>query len=76
MENYDIDELLKQVDCPVLIIQGNRGQGAALTDDDAAYLSANLPQCKVVRIEEAGHNVHVIQPDKVTKEVIAFLESI
>jgi pimeloyl-ACP methyl ester carboxylesterase len=76
MENYDTDELLKQVDCPVLIIQGNRRQGAALTDDDAAYLLANLAQCRVVRIEEAGHNVHVIQPDKVTKEVIDFLESI
>lgn len=73
MENYDTDALLEQVKCPVLIMQGNRRRGAALADDDAAYLLTKLVQGRLVRIEDAGHNVHVTQPDRVTKEVIIFL---
>ena len=76
MVNYDTDELLNHVNCPVLVFQGNRSRGAALTDEDAQYLQNNLKNCKVILLEDAGHNVHETHSQEVAEQVIGFLNTI
>ena len=76
MENYDPDELLGQVICPVLVFQGNRSRGAALTDEDAAYLLKKLEHCMLIRLEDAGHNIHETHSGKILEQVLRFLATI
>jgi len=73
MESYHTDELLKQVSCPVLVFQGNRSRGAALTDEDAQYLLKKLGRCTVIRLEDAGHNIHETHSKEIVERVINFL---
>jgi len=73
MMGYDMDQLIKQVNCPVLVLQGNRSRGAALTDEDAQYLRRNLVQCTVIRFEDAGHNIHETHSKEIVEHVINFL---
>lgn len=76
MEGYHTDELLKQVGCPVLVFQGNRSRGAALTEEDAEYLLKHVGQCTVMRLEAAGHNVHETHAEEIVEHVIRFLATI
>ena len=73
MEGYNTDKLLKQVTCPVLVFQGNRSLGAALTDEDAQFLLKKLSKCTVIRLEDAGHNVHETHSKEIVERVIKFL---
>ncbi|HZM20925.1 MAG TPA: alpha/beta hydrolase, partial [Anaerolineales bacterium] len=73
MEGYNTDKLLKQVTCPVLVFQGNRSRGAALTDEDAQFLLKKLSKCTVIRLEDAGHNVHETHSKEIVERVIKFL---
>ena len=73
MEGYHTDELLKQVGCPVLVFQGNRSQGAALTDEDAQYLLKKLERRTVIRLDDAGHNIHETHSKEIVEHVINFL---
>jgi pimeloyl-ACP methyl ester carboxylesterase len=73
MEGYNTDKLLKQVTCPVLVFQGNRSRGAALTAEDAQFLRKKLSKCTVIRLEDAGHNVHETHSKEIVERVIKFL---
>jgi pimeloyl-ACP methyl ester carboxylesterase len=73
MESYNTDELLEQVICPVLVFQGNRSRGAALTDDDAKYLLKNLGQCIVIHMDGAGHNIHETHSKEIVESATSFL---
>jgi len=73
MEGYNTDKLLKQVTCPVLVFQGNRSRGAALTAEDAQFLRKKLSKCTVIRLEDAGHNVHETDSKEIVERVIKFL---
>ena len=74
VEGYDIDALLQQVTCPALLLQGKIG--GLLEDDDANHAAALLSNSKLVSIPEAGHNLHLSQPEATLRAVIQFLESI
>lgn len=76
MEGYHTDELLKQVGCPVLVFQGNRSRGAALTDAEAQYLRQQLRRCTVIRLEAAGHNVHETHSEEIVERVLHFLTTV
>ena len=76
MEGYDLDQLLEQVVCPVLVFQGNRSRGAALSDDDAQYLVKQLRRCTVFRLDDAGHNVHETHSKEIVERVIHFESTI
>jgi pimeloyl-ACP methyl ester carboxylesterase len=71
--DYDIEALVDQITCPVLLIQADRSLGAALDDIDAEYLATHMKRCELVQIEGAGHNLHETHPQVVGKEIGRFL---
>lgn len=57
MEGIDPDTLLRQITCPVLLIQGDPNLGAALREEDLAYMMERIPNCDVVRMQDIGHGL-------------------
>lgn len=57
VENHDTDALLRQITCPVLLIQGNPELGAALQDDDLKYMLERIQNCDVVSMQDIGHGL-------------------
>jgi pimeloyl-ACP methyl ester carboxylesterase len=70
MDGYDPDALLRQIGCPVLLIQGNPGLGAALRDEDVTYMTARLRNCQVLQMQEVGHG---LPPDSLLPVITDFL---
>ena len=57
LAGLDPDALLRQVSCPVLLLQGNPALESALRDEDAAYVLERLRDCRVVHMEGIGHGL-------------------
>ena len=51
----DTDALLRQIACRVLLIQGNPELGAALKDEDLAYMLSRIQKCEIVHMPDIGH---------------------
>ena len=78
-EGYDLDALLGQISCPVLLLQGNPALGGALADVDAQRAASLLVRGAYVRLLEVGHGIHVPdggQPLTFCRIVHDFLESL
>jgi pimeloyl-ACP methyl ester carboxylesterase len=73
MKGLDIDEVLRNITCPVMLIQGNPDLGAVLRDEDVIYATERLEQCSVVQMQDVGHS---LLPGKLFYKMIAFLEKI
>lgn len=57
MEGYDTDALLRQITCQVLLIQGNPKLGAALRDEDLAYMVERIHHSEVIHMQDIGHGL-------------------
>jgi len=57
VEGYDTDALLRQITCQVLLIQGNPELGAALKDEDMAYMAKRIQNCEIVHMQDIGHGL-------------------
>jgi pimeloyl-ACP methyl ester carboxylesterase len=71
-----LEEEMHRVRCPVLVLMGSepdtwRDLTPAEEDERARWLRARL-----VRVPDAGHYVHVEQPDIVVDEIVAFLSEV
>jgi pimeloyl-ACP methyl ester carboxylesterase len=75
VEGYDVDALLRQVSCPVLLLKGDPAL-MGLEDKVAERAVALLPHGTLVGIQEAGHNIHRTQPKAAVQAVAHFLESL
>jgi len=65
---------LARVASPTLIVRG--GQSPLLSAEGAAELARELPQARVVEVAEAGHNVHLEQPEAFLAAVLPFLAEV
>jgi pimeloyl-ACP methyl ester carboxylesterase len=76
IEGYD-HELLSEIRCPVLLIQGNPKKGGIFTDEAVEYATANIRESYHVYIEEYDHNLGLYNWDtgKLLQAINAFLES-
>jgi pimeloyl-ACP methyl ester carboxylesterase len=54
---FDLDEMLPNITCPVLLAQGNPNLGGMMTDESVDYVLAELPDATHVLIEGAGHDL-------------------
>jgi len=70
---YAPDELLAQVACPTLLIQGDLSQGALMTDADVTRAMSLLRDARHVRMDGLGHALHVEDTEAVAAEVRSFL---
>jgi pimeloyl-ACP methyl ester carboxylesterase len=77
IDGYD-HELLKDIRCPVLLIQGNPKKGGIFTDEAVAYAKANIMENQHVYIPEYDHNLGLYSWDtgKLLQAVNVFLESL
>jgi pimeloyl-ACP methyl ester carboxylesterase len=75
-DGMDPSMLLPRISCPVLLLQGNPTLGALMVDADVERARSLLTRVKHVRIEKAGHGLHVQDPDSVLDAVMTFLETL
>jgi pimeloyl-ACP methyl ester carboxylesterase len=75
-DGVDPSMLLPRSSCPVLLIQGNPTLGALMADEDVERARSLLTRVNHVRIENAGHGLHVQDPDSVLDAVTTFLASL
>lgn len=73
VEGYDTDTLLRKITCQVLLIQGNPELGAALKDEDVAYMAERIQNYAIVRMQDIGHG---LPSGESLSRVETFLESV
>lgn len=74
-ENHVVNDLYKQVSCPVLFFQGNPDMAVGGLDHETAGHGVSLiSDCKHIYIENAGHILHHDQPEAVAKAAMEFLK--
>jgi pimeloyl-ACP methyl ester carboxylesterase len=72
VQGFDADELLPQISCPVLLLQGNVAHGGLMTDQDVTRAQPLLKHMRHVFFDGAGHWVHVQEGDRVLEELSQF----
>ncbi|MDP2899477.1 MAG: alpha/beta hydrolase [Candidatus Bathyarchaeota archaeon] len=72
------DRLLREIRCPVLLVQGNPKKGGIFTDEAVEFAKANIREAYHVYIPEYDHNLGLYSWDtgKLLQAVNAFLESL
>jgi pimeloyl-ACP methyl ester carboxylesterase len=73
VEGYDTDALLRKLTCQVLLIQGNPELGAALKDEDMAYMAERIQNCDIVHMQDIGHG---LPSGESLSRVETFIESV
>jgi len=77
LEGFDLDQILGQIRCPVLLLQGDPARGSMMTDQIIKHVQSILPNVMHVLIEK-DHNLGMdtweVAP--VLRAVIGFLESV
>lgn len=66
LNGYDPDALLPAITCPVLLLQADERQGAALRDEEVALGLRLLPRAVHVRLDGLGHSLHTV-PDQIPR---------
>ena len=56
-EGFDCDRLLRNISCPILLVQGNPELGGVLTDGDVEYVKSVHPDVSHVYLEKSGHGL-------------------
>lgn len=76
LDGYDRDAILRRIDRPVLLLQGNHSLGGMLPDADADEVAALLPDCTLIRMSQVGHQIHAQATEATLRHVTSFLESL
>jgi len=78
LEDFDLDGVLEQITCPVLLLQGNPSLDGMMTDRSVDNAMSKLDKGYHVLIEQTGHDLGLdsweIGP--LLKTVLAFLDTI
>lgn len=57
-----IEDRMRQIECPTLLLQANVKLGGALADDDGARVESLIPRCTLERWPDTGHGMHAAKP--------------
>ncbi|KPL06837.1 hypothetical protein AMJ86_07005 [bacterium SM23_57] len=57
LEGFDLDEILKKIPCPVLLLQGNPASGGMMTDEAVLHVRSIVQNVMHVLIKTAGHDL-------------------
>lgn len=76
-QGYD-EKQLRDISCPVMILQGNVQRGAIMSDDEVEHALSLMPHAFHVYLEEYGHNLGLYSWDtgRLLQVVVTFLESL
>ena len=72
------EETIRDIECTVLLIQGNSEKGAILRDDEVEYALSQIKQAKHVYLSNYGHNLgcYSFETGDILRVVTTFLESL
>jgi pimeloyl-ACP methyl ester carboxylesterase len=73
--NWNIEEYLPRIKCPVLAIQGEGDEYGSMAQLEAIARQAGGP-CELLKLPECGHSPHRDQPEKVLDSVSGFIKKI
>lgn len=65
-------ERLGEIDCQMLILQGSLD--GVLEPDSVKFLESQVPQSRLVFVEDAGHLIEIDQPERYITLVREFLD--
>lgn len=68
---WDLWEAVKSISCPTLLLHGADSQ--VVTPEIAERMAAEMSDCRVERIEQAGHALFTEQPEAFAESVARFL---
>ena len=71
--NPDYKMLVSAIDVPSLIVFGDRGVVSSVVAEDLKRLN---PRLQAEQIREAGHSVHLDQPERFAAAIVSFIRSI
>jgi pimeloyl-ACP methyl ester carboxylesterase len=73
MEGYRLDDYLRAVECPVLLVQADPSLGAALEAEDVDHALSLLTLGSFVQTDGAGHMMHASHPGMLLQYTEQFL---
>ncbi len=68
---WDLWQVVKTIRCPTLLLHGQMSK--VVTEDIARRMAADMPDCRVQRIDQAGHALFTDQPEAFAASVGRFL---
>jgi pimeloyl-ACP methyl ester carboxylesterase len=74
-EQWNIEETLRGIVCPVLAIQGEDDEYGTMAQLDAIRRQVKGP-CELLKLKDCGHSPQRDQPEKVLSSVIHFVNDI
>jgi pimeloyl-ACP methyl ester carboxylesterase len=72
---WNIEEYLPRIRCPVLAIQGEDDEYGSMAQLDAMARQAGGP-CELLKLPQCGHSPHKDQPEKVLQSLSDFIKNI
>jgi len=72
---WNIEEYLPRIKCPVLAIQGEADEYGTMAQLDAIARQVGGP-CELLKLPDCGHSPHKDQPKRVLQAVVDFTKSI
>jgi pimeloyl-ACP methyl ester carboxylesterase len=70
------DELLAQIGCPVHLVAAQASLGGAMERPDVQRTVAQMPHCTHTIVANAGHDIHLDQPEAFLREIKQFLTAV
>lgn len=74
--DFQPDELLPRISCPVHLLAGRYDLGSAMDEADVQRVASLLPRCSYTTFDEVGHRIHQEQPVRYMQELRQFLNSL
>ena len=72
---WNIEEYLPRIRCPVLAIQGEDDEYGTMAQLDAIQRQASGP-CELLKLAQCGHSPHKDQPDQVLQALANFIRKV
>ncbi len=76
LDDYNIDDIFRGIQCPILLIQADVAAGGMLNDEDVAHIKPLCHDLTHIKLDGVGHMVHWTNTQEFTNFVLGFLVSI
>jgi pimeloyl-ACP methyl ester carboxylesterase len=76
LDGYDAETFAAAATCPVLFLRGDDRTGGMINSADAERLAGRMPDCTLIDVPGAGHLLHWLATETVTRLTLGFLESL
>jgi pimeloyl-ACP methyl ester carboxylesterase len=74
MIGFDLNEVIRRVKCPTLVLHADPKLGGASRDVDIDWVEGQLSQATIVRIKDAGHMLHETHVPFVAEQMSDFFK--